>query len=416
MERQRDRETGRRGDGATGREGDSEKESLYPPVAPSPYRPVSLMIVAGEASGDKHGAKLVAALRALRPGMRFEFFGAGGDEMRQAGVETLVDAREVAIMGALEVARALPKFLRVFRRLGEAANERRPRLVVLIDWPEFNLRLARRLKRDGHRVVYYISPQIWAWRSYRIHAVKRHVERMLVILPFEKDYYERNGVEVDYVGHPLLDSVRVTMTREEFCARHDLDPSNPVIALLPGSRHSEMKHILPPMVEAAKLLNRSRPHFQFILPLARTFEPNAIASQITPTGLRLIEHDTYNAIAAADLAVVASGTATLETAVIGSPLVVVYRASLLNWLIFRPLINTPFVGMPNLIAGREIAPELLQDDLNGQRLAKLIVEFLSDQARLRRSRDDLAEVRKKLGEANASERAANRVLDLLGKW
>jgi len=374
------------------------------------------MIVAGEASGDKHGAKLVAALRALRPGMRFEFFGAGGDEMRQAGVETLVDAREVAIMGALEVARALPKFLRVFRRLGEAANERRPRLVVLIDWPEFNLRLARRLKRDGHRVVYYISPQIWAWRSYRIHAVKRHVERMLVILPFEKDYYERNGVEVDYVGHPLLDSVRVTMTREEFCARHDLDPSNPVIALLPGSRHSEMKHILPPMVEAAKLLNRSRPHFQFILPLARTFEPNAIASQITPTGLRLIEHDTYNAIAAADLAVVASGTATLETAVIGSPLVVVYRASLLNWLIFRPLINTPFVGMPNLIAGREIAPELLQDDLNGQRLAKLIVEFLSDQARLRRSRDDLAEVRKKLGEANASERAANRVLDLLGKW
>ena len=373
------------------------------------------MIIAGEASGDKHGAKLVSALRALRPRMRFEFFGAGGDEMRQAGVETLVDAREVAIMGALEVARALPKFLRVFRRLSDAANERRPRLVVLIDWPEFNLRLARRLKRDGHRVVYYISPQIWAWRSYRIHAVKRHVERMLVILPFEKDYYERNGVEVDYVGHPLLDSVSVTTTREEFRARHSLDTSNPVIAMLPGSRHSEIRHILPPMVEAAKLLNRWRPHFQFILPLARTFEPNAIAPQIGSTGLRVIENDTYNAIAASDLAVVASGTATLEAAIIGSPLIVVYRASQLNWRIFRPLINTPFVGMPNLIAGREIAPELLQDDLNGERLAKLIVEFLSDPARLRRSRDDLAEVRKKLGETNASERAANRILDLLGK-
>jgi lipid-A-disaccharide synthase len=373
------------------------------------------MIVAGEASGDKHGAKLVSALRALRPRTRFEFFGAGGDEMRQAGVETLVDAREVAIMGALEVARALPKFLRVFRRLSDAANERRPRLVILIDWPEFNLRLARRLKRDGHRVAYYISPQIWAWRSYRIHAVKRHVERMLVILPFEKDYYERNGVEVDYVGHPLLDSVYVTMKREEFCARHGLDPPNPVVALLPGSRHSEMKHILPPMVEAARLLNRSHPHFQFILPLARTFEPNAVASQIGSARLRLIEHDTYNAIAAADLAVVASGTATLEAAIIGSPLIVVYRASRLNWRIFRPLINTPFVGMPNLIAGKEIAPELLQDDLNGERLAKLIVEFLSDPARLRRSREDLAEVRKKLGEANASERAANRILELLNR-
>jgi lipid-A-disaccharide synthase len=382
----------------------------------NPQSAIPLMIVAGEASGDKHGAKLVSALRALRPGMRFEFFGAGGDEMRQAGVETLVDAREVAIMGALEVARAMPKFLRVFRRLSDAANQRRPRLVVLIDWPEFNLRLAGRLKRDGHRVVYYISPQIWAWRSYRVHAVKRYVEKMLVILPFEKDYYERAGVEVDYVGHPLLDSVRVTATREDFLARHGLDPSNPVVALLPGSRHSEMKYILPPMVEAARLLNRSHPHFQFILPLARTFEPNAIAAQIGQIGsakLRVIEHDTYNAVAASDLAVVASGTATLETAIIGSPLIVVYRASQLNWRIFRPLINTPFVGMPNLIAGKEIAPELLQDDLNGEILAKLIVEFLSDPARLRRSRHDLAEVRKKLGEANASGRAAGRILDLI---
>ncbi|MGH9754273.1 MAG: lipid-A-disaccharide synthase, partial [Blastocatellia bacterium] len=413
MERRRDRETERQRDGETERQGDdaiqslrlSVPPSLCPSVSPSLRPAVPLMIVAGEASGDKHGAKLVSALRALRPDLRFEFFGAGGDEMRQAGVETLVDAREVAIMGALEVTRALPLFLRVFRRLSDTANERRPRLIILIDWPEFNLRLAKRINRDGHRVVYYISPQIWAWRSYRIHAVKRYVERMLVILPFEKDYYERGGVEVDYVGHPLLDSVRVTATREEFRSRHSLDPSNPVISLLPGSRHSELKHILPPMVEAAKLLNLSHPHLQFILPLARTFEAKEIASQIGSTRLRVIEHDTYNAIAAADLAVVASGTATLEAAIIGSPLIVVYRASRLNWRIFRPLINTPFVGMPNLIAGKEIAPELLQDDLNEETLAKLIVEFLSDPERLRRSRDDLAEVRKKLGEANASERA-----------
>ncbi|MBO0857471.1 MAG: lipid-A-disaccharide synthase [Chloracidobacterium sp.] len=399
---------------------EKQKQSSKPAAdIPIPLSPLSLMIVAGEASGDKHGAKLVSALRVLRPGMRFEFFGAGGDEMRQAGVETLVDAREVAIMGAIEIARAMPKLLRVFRRLSDAANQRRPRLVILLDWPEFNLRMARRLKRDGHHVVYYISPQIWAWRSYRIHAVKRYVEKMLVILPFEKDYYERAGVKVDYVGHPLLDSVRVMATREEFRARHGLDQMNPVVALLPGSRNSEMKYILPPMVEAAQLLNRSHPHFQFILPLARTFELNEISSQISqisqigPSKLRVIEQETYNAIAAADLSVVASGTATLETAIIGSPLIVVYRASQLNWRIFHPLINTPFVGMPNLIAGKEIAPELLQNDLNGKKLAKLIVEFLSDPERLRRSREDLSEVRKKLGEANASERAANMILDLI---
>jgi lipid-A-disaccharide synthase len=378
-----------------------------------PHSAFRLMVVAGEASGDKHGAKLVAAMRALRPDLSFEFFGAGGDEMRLAEVETMVDAREVAIMGALEVARALPKFLRVFRRLREAANERKPRLVILIDWPEFNLRLAKKLKRDGHRVIYYISPQIWAWRSYRINVIKRHVEKMLVILPFEKDYYERVGVEVDYVGHPLLDSVRVTSTRDEFCSRYQLDPSRPVIALLPGSRHSELKYILPPMLDAVELLNQSHPHFQFILPLARPFAPDVIESQIASTNLRVIEHDTYNAIAAADLAAVASGTATLETAIIGSPLIVVYRASALNWRIFRPLINTPFVGMPNLIAGKEIAPELLQDDLNGERLARLIVEFLNDPARLRQSRADMAEVRKKLGEAKASERAASKILELL---
>lgn len=375
---------------------------------------VRLMIVAGEASGDKHGAKLANALRTLRPNLGFYFFGAGGDEMRTAGVETLVDAREVAIMGAMEVARALPKFLRVFRRLREAAKERRPQLVVLIDWPEFNLRLAKRLRQDGHRVVYYISPQIWAWRSYRIRGIKRDVEKMLVILPFEQEYYRQHGVEVEYVGHPLLDSVRVTMSRDEFCSRYKLDPSKPIIALLPGSRHSELKYILPPLLETAAQLSQTHPHFQFILPLARTFAREEIEAQANSiSNLHLIEHDTYNAISAADLAVVASGTATLETAIIGTPFIVVYRASQLNWRIFRPLINVPFVGMPNLIAGREIAPELLQDDLNAERLSEEIIAFLNDPIRLAQARRDLSEVRAKLGEANASERAAQQILSLL---
>ncbi len=375
---------------------------------------IQLMIVAGEASGDKHGANLVRALRALRPDVTWECFGAGGEEMRAAGVETLIDAKEVAIMGALEVARALPKFLRVFRRLRAAAQARRPALVVLIDWPEFNLRLAKRLHRDGQRprqrIAYYISPQIWAWRSYRIHAIKRYVERMLVILPFEKDYYQRHGVEVDYVGHPLLDSVRVTSSRDEFCAQHQLDATRPIVALLPGSRHSELKYILPPLLDAARLLAQSHPHVQCVLPLARTITRDEIPRA---DNLRLIEHDTYNALAAADLAVVASGTATLETAIIGTPLVVVYRASSLNWRIFTPLINVPHVGMPNLIAKREIAPELLQDKLTGESLAQLITDLLADPQRLATMRQDLAEVRAQLGEARASERAAACLLKLL---
>jgi lipid-A-disaccharide synthase len=376
---------------------------------------IKIMIVAGEASGDKHGAKLVAALRSLRPDLSFEFVGSGGDEMRAAGFETLVDIREVAIMGLLEVSRALPKFLQVFRRLRRAARERDPALVILIDWPEFNLRLAKKLKSDNRRVIYYISPQIWAWRSYRIHAIKRYVERMLVILPFEKDYYERNGVDVDYVGHPLLDSVRVTASRDDFCSRYQFDSSKPIIALLPGSRHSEIKYILPPMLEAARLLNRSQPQLQFALPLAKTLSIDEMgAHSRTIRNLKLIENDTYNALSASELAVVASGTATLETAIIGTPLIIVYRASTLNWRIFRPLINVPFVGMPNLIAGREIAPELLQNDMNPERLAAQITAMLNDPKCLSRLRADLAEVRQDLGSANASERAATRILEILG--
>ena len=402
----------RHGDTATRRHGEQSAICL-------PQSVIKLMLVAGEASGDKHGAHLVEALRSLHPQASFEFFGAGGDEMRAAGVETLVDAREVAIMGVLEVASALPKFLRAFRLLRDAARERKPDAVILIDWPEFNLRLAKRLKQDGQRVIYYISPQVWAWRSYRVNQIRRDVERMLVILPFEKDYYAARGVKVDYVGHPLLDSVKVTATCAEFCAKQSFDLSRPLVALLPGSRRKELAYILPPMIEAARLLHSSRPDIQFVLPLATTLTRTEAESVIADNGgaanVRLIENDTYNAVAAATLAIVASGTATLETAIIGTPLIVAYKASPLNWRIFRPLIRVPFVGMPNLIAGREIAPELLQGDLNAETLAAHMTAFLDDQKRLAQARADLAEVRMKLGEANASERAAQSILSLLAQ-
>lgn len=371
-----------------------------------------LMIVAGEASGDKHAARLVSALRESTPGQEWEIFGAGGDEMRAAGVETLVDAREVAVMGILEVTAVIGKFLSAFRRLRRAARDRKPHLILLVDWPEFNLRLARRLKRDGHRVIYYISPQIWAWRGHRVHAIKRDIERMLVILPFEREYYAERGVSVDYVGHPLLDSVSVTRSREQVCSRYDLLPEKPIVALLPGSRNSELRHILPPMFDA---VTRGGPGVQFVIPLASTVARHQIAGQAGfPAGVRIIESETYNILAAADLAVVASGTATLETAIIGTPMIVVYRASPLNWRIFHPMISTPLVGLPNLIAGKQIVPELLQDQMTGERLAAEIETLLSDRGARERQRSELRVVTEHLGEKHASYRAAVRVRELIG--
>lgn len=369
-----------------------------------------IMIVTGEASGDKHAARLIDEMRRAAPEVEWEFFGSGGEEMRAAGATTLVDIRELAIMGLVEVLRALPLFRRVFRLLRAAAQERRPDAVILVDWPEFNLRLAKKLSGDGQRVFYYISPQIWAWRRYRIHTIRRHVEKMLVILPFERQFYEKYGVQVEYVGHPLLDSVRVTASREEFCARHGLDPERRILAFLPGSRHSEIRHILPPLLETVTRLRDQHPDWQCVLPLARTLSREEVA---TIPGLTIVEQDTCNAVAAADLAIVASGTATLETAIIGTPLIVVYRASELNWRIFHPLIRVPWVGMPNLIAGKRIVPELLQSELNGVRLTAEITNLLADPSRLAVMRDELAAVRARLGEARASARAAQTFIESL---
>jgi lipid-A-disaccharide synthase len=365
---------------------------------------LTIMLVAGEASGDKHGAALARALVENHPRTRFELFGAGGDEMRAAGVETLVDAREVAIIGVPEIARAFSKLYRAYRRLLAAAKRRRPSVVVLIDWPDFNLRLARRLRREGFSVVYYISPQVWAWRRYRVRAIRRDVERMLVILPFEEEFYRGEGVKAEYVGHPLARLVRVTATREEFARRHGLDPARPIVALLPGSRHKEVHYHLPIMLEAAeRLRGAERPGLaQFVIPLASTVgrgQVEAIIGEAPPQlrpDLRIIERDTYNAIGHSEIAVVASGTATVETALAGTPMVIVYRGSELNWRLIRPLIRLDMFGMVNLIAGRQVAPELIQHDMTAERVARCVVEILSDPERLARMRRDLAEVRERL--------------------
>jgi lipid-A-disaccharide synthase len=376
------------------------------------------MIVAGEASGDAHAAALVRALREAAPETQFEFFGGAGAQMRAAGVDSIVDTDKLAILGLWEIASTLPKFWRAFRKLTAAANEKKPDAVILIDWPDFNLRVARWLHRRKFPVIYYVSPQLWAWRSYRAHSIRRDVDLLLSILPFEKDWYAMRGMtHVEYVGHPLVGNVSARSDRDEFCRRHDLDSSRPLISLLPGSRHQELERILPPMLDAASVISAQRPEIQFVIVVAPTRSPEEaheiVARQSNlASSLQVIHHETREALAAADAAAVASGTVTLEAALLGIPLVIVYKESFLNWHLLGSLINVDHFGLVNLIAGRRVATELMQNDLNGASLAQELLSLL-EPARNRAARATLHEVAEKLGEGGASQRAAEKILQFL---
>lgn len=373
------------------------------------------MMVAGEASGEKHGAALCRALKQIRPDLKFEIFGAGGEEMRQEGAEILVEARDVAIIGALEILRALGKLYRAYRTMLEEAHKRRPDAIVLIDWPDFNLKLAKRLRREGFKIIYYISPQVWAWKQYRIRIIRRCVDKMLVILPFEEEFYRARGIRAEYVGHPLVEAARVTASREEFSLRHGLDPQKTLIALLPGSREREVHYHLPEMLDAARRIS-NRLQAQFAIPLASTVDRNQVERIVQRSGVdaKLIERDTYNTIGHAEFAIVASGTATLESALLGTPMVIIYRASSLNYMLIRPLIKLDTFGMVNLIAGRRIVPELIQGEANGARIAEEALKIIFDPERLDKMRRDLMEVRNRLGTSgDASLRAARAIIEVL---
>jgi len=381
------------------------------------------MIVAGEASGDAHAASLVRALRGAAPEKQFDFFGSTGAQMRTAGVASIVDADQLAILGLREIGQALPKFWRAFGELKRAVADRKPDAVVLVDWPDFNLRLARWLHRRGVPVIYYISPQLWAWRSYRVNSVQRDVDLLLSILPFEKDWYAARGMtRVEYVGHPLTGEVRARYGREEFCRRHAFDPGRPMVALLPGSRHKEMVRILPPMLDAAAVISKGRNDVQFAVMVAANRNPLE-AQEIIAAGnydpsfkdsLRVIHRETREALAAADAAAVASGTATLEAALLATPLVVVYKESSLNWHTLGSLITAEHYGLVNLIAGRRLATELLQDELNGESLARELLDLLNPD-RNAAMRAELNEVCERIGDPGASDKAAQAILNFLSE-
>jgi lipid-A-disaccharide synthase len=383
-----------------------------------------ILIVAGEPSGDEHAAKLVRALREAAPEIEFEFFGATGSHLRETGVETVVASDNFSIVGLPEIARALPMFWRAFRTLKAEAERRQTDATILIDFPEFNLKLAKSLKKRGVKVIYYISPQLWAWRKYRMRTIEKHVDLLLTILPFEKNWYARRGIShVEYVGNPTVREVHSKLSKTEFCDKHNLEAAKPLIALLPGSRHKEISRILPLMLETAKLIAHKNNEIQFVVALALTRNLEEVEAAKNKTNLKsngekdalkiiVVQNETHEALNAADAAAVTSGTATLETAIIGTPLAVVYKTSDFNYKLLRPLISVEHFGLINLIAEERIARELIQDDFTPETLVDELFRLLEPEKN-RAMREQLQKATEKLGTGGASKRAAEAILNFL---
>lgn len=371
---------------------------------------VPLLVVAGEASGDLHAARLIAELRRERPDV--EPFGLGGDEMAAVGVERLAESREVAVVGITEVLRVLPRARQVFRALLAETDRRRPAAALLVDFPEFNLRLARRLERRGVPVAYYVSPQVWAWRRGRVRTIARVVHRMLVLFPFEAEFYEGHGVRVEHVGHPLVDEV--PELPQAWDAPHS--PGEPFrVVLLPGSRHSEVEALLPGMLAAAAAMAREVA-VELTLVRAQTVERAQLEPLLaaSPLPVRVVEsEERFAAIAASHLALCASGTATLETGLLRTPLIVLYRLHRWSYWLGRILVRLPWFSLVNLVLEEKAVPELLQDDAHPERIAAEGLRLLRDEAARETLRGRLGALRARLGESGASRRAARAVSELL---
>ncbi|HUN88731.1 MAG TPA: lipid-A-disaccharide synthase [Terriglobales bacterium] len=375
------------------------------------------LISAGEASGELYGAGLIEALRRRAPDAGF--FGVGGQRMRDAGFDTVIDAHEISVLGLAEVVTHLPKIYGKFKRLVREARNRKPDAAILIDFPDFNLRLARQLHQLGIPVIYYVSPQLWAWRQGRVDQIKKYVRKMLVIFPFETEFYRRHGVEALYVGHPLVDEPMPTVSREQYAALNHLDPEKTWISLLPGSRRKEFTLNFGSMLDAAiQLGGRDR---QFILPVASSLTSEWVQRKISghaggrDLAIRLVEA-ARPALLHSRAAIVASGTATLETALIGTPFVMVYRVSPLSWMLGRKLVKVDRFAMPNLIAGRDVVPEFVQDKFQPTAISDKVRQLLDDGPARRTMLNDLAEVKAKLHSVDStstSERAAAAVLETI---
>ena len=376
---------------------------------------IPILLSAGEASGDLYAAWLA---KELQQRMDVSLFGMGGPHMRAAGVEIITDYSEVSVVGITEVLKQLPSLRQAMNRLVTAAKKRRPPIAVLTDFPGFHLRLARKLRPLGIGNVYYICPQFWAWRPWRANLVRRRFQQALCIFPFEEKFYADAGVPVKFIGHPLVGNVRATLSREEFCEKYQLNAGGKLIAILPGSRRGEIAHHVPILAKALEQLSQKVSAIGAVIAVAPGINPRTLQTMFRPSpNIRFVADDTYNALAASDLAIVSSGTATVETALLGKPMIVVYRLSPLTAKLAKPLVRTKFFSMVNLIAGRVIVPELIQDDFTAERLVLEANRLLSASKESLESvvemKRGLAEVCTLLGPPSAVQRAAEALVALL---
>ncbi len=374
-----------------------------------------IMIVAGEASGDLHGSNLVR--EALRANPDLAFIGMGGAKMREAGVSILVDSAETAVVGLVEVISRFAAIYRAFTTLRKILRSDPPDLLVLIDFPDFNLRLAKEAKRAGVKVLYYISPQVWAWRVGRVKKIARLVDRMAVVFPFEVPFYENERVPVTFVGHPLVDIVHPTTARPDAQAAFDLDPARRTVGLFPGSRKGEIANLSATIVESARLLKKHFPDVQFVLPLASSLTTDDIAPLVKSSGLdiRVVEGRIYDVIQACDAIITVSGTVTLEIALMGVPMVIIYRVSPFTYAVGKRLIKVDHIGLCNIVAGERVVRELVQDDAEPAWIAAEIARILTDTDYNKDMRGKLLNIRGILGAPGASERVARLVAELIAQ-
>lgn len=381
----------------------------------------TILISAGEASGDEHAARLVAAIRERLPEARF--LGIGGKALAAQGVGLLAGAHDLAVVGLVEVAGRLPHIWRALKTIRQALLQERPSLVILVDFPDFNFWVARLAKRHGVPVMYYISPQVWAWRSYRVRTIARLVDRLVVIFPFEADFYRARGLPVDFVGHPFRETLPELPPRSELLKAWGLDPTRLTVALLPGSRASEIQRHLPTMLAGAKLIKQAIPPVQFLLPLAST-APREVVEELINAGeapsappplpqFTIIPGQAYAALWVADAAVAASGTVTVEAALAACPTVIVYRLSPLTYEVGKRLIRVDYIGMANLLAQERLFPELIQADFTPGRLAQEVLDLITNPQRLQTLRQGLSRVVSRLGGPGASARAATVALAVM---
>ncbi len=372
-----------------------------------------IVIIAGEASGDLRAAELVSEIKKADP--RFTFSGLGGEKMAKAGVEIYVDLTRMAVVGFAEVLKHFKEIKKIFQDILEKIDEIKPCAVILVDYPGFNLRLAKELKRRGVKVIYYISPQVWAWDEKRIELIKNVVDKMIVFFDFEKTLYKKHQFTVDCVGHPLVDRVKTTIAPEAFLKTLEFSLDKKTIGLLPGSRQKEIEAIFPVMLKTAKYLHEKNPGFQFLVFQAPTIHPDFLNQYLEDCALplKIMTDKIYDGIHACDFCLVASGAATLETAILQKPMVVIYKTSLLTWALAKILIKIPYIGLVNVVAGKKIVPECIQFTATARNIGAQAIGILSDPQRLVQIKRDLAQVKENLGSPGASLRAAEKIVRYL---